>query len=197
MGDRSMVGSMKYFRKLFLAATVASVLTLQPVLADHHKAAGQTAVAVLETTNQRVAPQARVLGEVRFQQMGDKIHITGRLEGLEPNSVHGFHIHQYGDLTARDGTSAGGHFSPEGHPHAGPEAGKHHAGDLGNVTADKNGVVVIDQTVDFITLANGKSAVIGRSVVLHGGKDDLSSQPSGAAGPRIGVGVIGWANSQE
>ena len=87
-----MVVSMKYLRKLFLAATVASVLTLQPVLADHHKAAGQTAVAVLETTNQRVAPQARVLGEVRFQQMGDKIHITGRLEGLEPNSVHGFVI---------------------------------------------------------------------------------------------------------
>lgn len=189
--------SMKHLKKLFMATAVASILTLQPVLADHHKAGGQTAVAVLETTNQRIAPQARVLGEVRFHQMGDKVRITGRLEGLEPKSVHGFHIHQYGDLTARDGTSAGGHFSPQGHPHAGPDAKKHHAGDLGNVTADENGVVMIDKTVDFITLSTGNSAVIGRSVVLHGGKDDLSSQPSGAAGPRIGVGVIGWANSQE
>jgi len=188
---------MNQFKRIFTVVSLLSVLTLAPAFADHHnKMDGETAVAVVETTNQRLAPQDRVLGHVRFTQKNGKVHVTGRLEGLEPNSTHGFHIHQYGDFTKMDGTSAGGHFNPKDTKHAGPDAPAHHAGDLGNVTADDNGVVELDMMVDFLSISAGPHAILGRAVVLHAGPDDLSSQPSGAAGPRIGVGIIGWANPE-
>ncbi|MCA9791798.1 MAG: superoxide dismutase family protein [Candidatus Eremiobacteraeota bacterium] len=168
----------------FLSLTIL-LLLFAPALAQNQ------AVAVIESTNQREAPQARRLGEVYFHEEGGALIIQGHLEGLEPGSQHGFHIHKFGDLSRADATSAGGHFAPEGHPHAGPNAAMHHAGDLGNVVADKNGEVDLNMRANWLTLKD----ILGRSVVLHAHDDDLKSQPSGDAGPRIGAGVIGWANT--
>lgn len=154
------------------------------------------AVAVIEATAVKEAPKERVMGELYFEEKDGKLHIWGEITGLKPNSKHGFHIHQYGDKTKPDGTSAGGHFNPDKKPHAGPGADHHHAGDFGNITADAQGKAKVDITADWLTVSKGTSAVLGHSVVVHAKADDLKSQPSGDAGDRIGIGVIGWANPE-
>lgn len=131
-----------------------------------------------------------VTGLIHLKQMDGFVHLSGRIEGLQPGQ-HGFHIHEFGDLTKRDGTSAGGHFNPEGHPHAGPDDEKRHAGDLGNVDADDSGVAEVDIRAEGLQL----TSVLGRSLVVHAKADDLKSQPSGDAGARKAVGVIGIAKN--
>ena len=134
-----------------------------------------------------------VSGEITFQATDQGIRVTGRLEGLTPGE-HGFHIHQYGDCSAPDGSSAGGHFNPANSAHASPTSAERHVGDLGNITADEHGIVELDM-VDSQLAFSGPNSIIGRAVVVHGGPDDFTSQPSGAAGPRVGCGVIGIASN--
>lgn len=115
------------------------------------------------------ASSTEVKGTITFtQKNGSKgVAIRVRVSGLSPNSVHGFHIHALGDLT-QGCVSAGGHFNPLNKNHGGPLDAERHAGDLGNVAADGNGI--IDETLsDSIITLDGASefSVIGRSVVLH------------------------------
>ncbi len=127
--------------------------------------------------------------------------IRVKVSGLPPNSVHGFHVHERGDLT-QGCTSAGGHFNPFGKQHGGPKDEERHAGDLGNVTADASGSV--DATlVDTVLALSGQCSVLGRSVVLHADADDLGtggfpdSKTTGHAGARVACGVIGLAADVE
>lgn len=129
----------------------------------------------------------KVRGRIFFSQGKDgATKIRGKVNNLAPG-LHGFHIHQFGDLTDRTGKSAGGHFNPEGHDHAGPDAKERHVGDLGNIEANDDGVATVEMTVKGLKV----HFILGRSIVVHAGKDDLKSQPSGNAGPRVAVGVIG------
>jgi Cu-Zn family superoxide dismutase len=130
-----------------------------------------------------------VKGTVRFTQLEHGVEIEADIGGLSPGS-HGFHIHEFGDCSAADGSSAGGHFNPEGKPHGGPDSAVAHAGDYGNLEADASGHAVLKLVSHRITLDQGPNGVIGRSVIVHGKADDLTSQPAGNAGPRIGCGVI-------
>lgn len=150
-------------------------------------AAIDSAVAVIQPTEGNNAT-----GTVLFSRSGDGIRIQARLEGLG-EGPHGFHIHEYGDCTAADGTSAGGHFNPLGSPHAGPTSAQRHVGDLGNINANADGVATYSR-VDTVISFSGPAHILGRGMVVHQGEDDMSSQPSGAAGPRVGCGVIGVAN---
>lgn len=147
------------------------------------------AVAVVHPTDGN-----EVTGTVTFEQSDDGVRVQATLEGLEEGE-HGFHIHQYGDCTADDGTSAGGHYNPTEEQHGAPEDDERHVGDMGNITADENGNATIDYVDSKIEL-NGNNSIIGRGLVVHGGQDDLTSQPSGDAGPRVGCGVIGVANTE-
>jgi len=142
------------------------------------------AVAVLVPTE---GSEAR--GVVTFAQTDTGVHVVADLTGLEPGR-HGFHIHEFGDCSASDGTSAGGHFNPEGTAHGAPSASVRHVGDLGNVTADEAGNAHYELTDDYMSFA-GTHSIIGRGVIVHAGEDDLTTQPTGAAGPRAACGVIG------
>jgi Cu-Zn family superoxide dismutase len=115
------------------------------------------------------------------------------LTGLSPSSQHAIHIHAFGNISAPDGSAAGGHYNPGNHPHGGPEAEHHHAGDFGNLTADAAGNAHFELVAKGISLYCGEAPIVGRSVIIHAKADDLSSQPSGNAGPRIAQGVIGVA----
>jgi Cu-Zn family superoxide dismutase len=137
----------------------------------------------------------QVRGTLRLRHDGQAVRVSGELTGLTPNAKHGFHVHEFGDCSAPDGASAGAHFAPEGHPHGAPDPGAHHAGDLGNVQADAEGKAKVDVKVPGLTLATGDRALIGRSLIVHAQPDDLTSQPSGNAGARVGCGVIGVAKA--
>jgi Cu-Zn family superoxide dismutase len=133
---------------------------------------------------------SKVGGTLTLTPEKDYVLVAGEVTGLTPGK-HGFHIHMFGDLRSPDGTSAGGHYNPKGHPHGGPDSKERHEGDLGNIEANEAGVAKVNVKATGLDL----SKVIGRSVVVHAKADDLKSQPAGDAGPRIAVGVIGLADA--
>jgi superoxide dismutase, Cu-Zn family len=128
-------------------------------------------------------------GTVTFAQGRHHMMIQYDISGLKPNAEHGFHVHEKGDCSAPDATSAGGHFNPTGRPHGHHAQGDRHAGDLPNLKADANGVARGRIPVDGLTIG-GTHGVVGLSVVVHRDPDDYRSQPAGNSGPRIACGVI-------
>ncbi|XP_055338131.1 superoxide dismutase [Cu-Zn]-like [Paramacrobiotus metropolitanus] len=143
-----------------------------------------------------------VHGYVVFDQTmpGLPVQISGLISGLAPNSLHGFHIHNFGDIR-NSCLSAGSHFNPSNETHGAPTDAVRHVGDLGNILADANGEAKITLVDTVITLGFSETCVIGRAVVLHDKVDDLGlggstdSKTTGNAGSRIACGVIGIANS--
>jgi Cu-Zn family superoxide dismutase len=130
-------------------------------------------------------------GELSFVAEGDKVVVRGTVTGLTPNSKHGFHIHQYGDCSAPDASSAGDHFAPEGNPHGEPQEGEHHAGDMKNLEANAAGVATVEQELQGVSLGGGGDMdIVGRAVIVHLAPDDYRTQPSGGSGARIACGVI-------
>eukprot|EP00455_Lapot_gusevi_P020001 TRINITY_DN2127_c0_g1_i2.p1 TRINITY_DN2127_c0_g1~~TRINITY_DN2127_c0_g1_i2.p1 ORF type:complete len:207 (-),score=68.98 TRINITY_DN2127_c0_g1_i2:110-679(-) len=137
-----------------------------------------------------------VRGVVKFSQESETgpTTIEARVEGLKPGK-HGFHIHQYGNLT-RGCITAGPHYNPFNQQHGGPLSTQRHVGDLGNVEAGADGVAVY-HNIDPLVKLSGETSVIGRSVVVHADEDDLGlgghadSLTTGHAGARVACGVIG------
>jgi Cu-Zn family superoxide dismutase len=129
-------------------------------------------------------------GTVTFTQEGNAVRVVANVSGVAPG-MHGFHIHETGDCSAPDASSAGGHYNPMDAPHGAPEnaADQRHMGDLGNleVGADSTGTY---QRNDTVLSMRGANSILGKAVVLHAGQDDLTSQPSGAADSRMACGVI-------
>ncbi len=132
-----------------------------------------------------------VKGTVVFTRSGSGVKVVADLEGLTPGK-HGFHIHEYGDCSNLDGTSAGGHYNPEDKKHGAQSDIVRHAGDLGNVIAGDDGTAHLELEDELISL-DGNHSIIGRSIIVHAGEDDLVSQPTGDAGARVACGVIGIA----
>jgi Cu-Zn family superoxide dismutase len=144
------------------------------------------AVAVLHPTK-----RSTISGIIVFTKEDNGIHIIADIKGISQGK-HGFHIHEFGDCSADDATSAGGHFNPENVQHGGPDAPIRHVGDLGNIVVGADSTGHYDR-VDTVITFSGLHSIIGRSVVVHEGEDDLTSQPTGNAGARLGCGVIGIA----
>ncbi|WP_018128222.1 superoxide dismutase family protein [Balneola vulgaris] len=131
--------------------------------------------------------ESGVSGTVTFEKGTEGVTVSASISGLEAGK-HGFHIHQYGDCSAADGTSAGGHYNPEDAPHNDPDANKRHVGDMGNLESDgENATTSLTYTDNRIHLME----IVGRGIIIHAGEDDFESQPSGDAGARIACGVIG------
>ena len=144
-----------------------------------------SAIAVLSSTQ-----NSSVHGVATFVRSGSVAVVNLNMAGFKPNTVHGLHIHDSGDCTARDGSSAGGHFNPGGTAHGAANGTVHHAGDLPSLRADAHGVASIDVIVPGVTLGEGPTSIKGRSLVVHGKADDYTTQPSGNSGPRVACGVI-------
>ena len=142
----------------------------------------------------RLQPTAgnRTSGELMIRRLGDRLQVTGNVTGLKAGAEHGFHIHEKGDCSASDGSSAGGHFNPSAAEHGAMDAAAHHAGDMPNLVADANGVANVDgQLSTQATLGDGGSNdILGRGLIIHADPDDYASQPTGNAGARLACAVI-------
>lgn len=131
---------------------------------------------------------SRVIGTVSFHKVDGGVRILADVAGLSEGK-HGFHVHEHGDCSAADGSSAGGHFNPTGAKHGGPDSAERHVGDMGNLEANEEGFAHYDQINSLMEL-NGKNSIVGKSIVIHEGEDDLVTQPTGNSGARIGCGEI-------
>jgi len=132
-----------------------------------------------------------VSGTVEFAKDKGELLVRAQLENL-PAGKHGFHIHEKGDCTAQDASSAGEHYNPTRAPHGGPGHLQHHAGDFGNITADKSGTEIVEMAIKTPPAEHFPDwqDIVGKSIILHEKMDDLKSQPSGNSGKRIACGVI-------
>jgi Cu-Zn family superoxide dismutase len=136
-----------------------------------------------------------VKGRVDFKPAQGGVLVTARIEGLTPGT-HGFHVHEKGDCSAPDGASAGGHFNPTTKPHAPREAADRHAGDLGNVEANAQGVAEV-KFVDAHLKLSGPESIVGKGVIVHEKADDITTQPTGNAGGRKACGVVEAAAAEK
>lgn len=137
--------------------------------------------------------KSNVSGSVVFSQNNDEVSMIAKITGLEPGE-HAIHIHQTSDCSSENGKSAGGHWNPTNTPHGkwGAKEG-YHKGDIGNFTADSNGNASVSFSTNEWCIGCGDQTkdIIGKGVIIHAGTDDLTSQPSGAAGARIScAGII-------
>lgn len=158
--------------------------------ASARSAAPVAAVAEIKATSAAAGAQLNPSGNVSFTQTGNgKVQVDARIAGLKPNAEHGFHVHEVADCSG-DGTKTGAHFNPDSHPHNHPAQGARHAGAFFNLKTDANGVGVLRQEADTVTLGPGKYSIVGKPIVVHRDADDYQSQPLGNAGPRIACALI-------
>ena len=180
-----------------LAAAILAVSGLAACGSTPPKQPAPAAVAMPAQQHDGVANLASASGSLvsgclQVMSMGpNAVHIAGDIGGLAPGSSHGFHVHENGDCSAADASSAGGHFNPGAAPHGRMDDGPHHAGDIDNIVADAQGVAHVNMHVPGLTLGTGAANdVAGRAIIVHADPDDYASQPSGNAGKRLACGVI-------
>ena len=143
----------------------------------------KSAVATLSPT-----ATSGVSGIVVFSGGGTSVDVHVTASGLQPGSIHGFHVHENGNCASADFMSAGGHFNPTHKPH-GPQDKPHHAGDMPSLLADPAGKIDARFTLEGVTLG-GAEGFVGHAVILHATADDFDAQPAGNSGARIACGVI-------
>lgn len=135
------------------------------------------------------ASGSQASGTAQLTQEDDRVVVRARVAGLAANREHGFHVHEKGDCTAPDATSAGAHLNPDNKPHGAP-TGEHHAGDLPSLKADAAGVAETTFEVKGSLLGRGAHDLMGKALVVHADPDDYMTQPAGNSGRRIACGVI-------
>ncbi|HET9793989.1 MAG TPA: superoxide dismutase family protein [Thermoanaerobaculia bacterium] len=165
----------------FLAACSGSKSSSPATTTPH---AGPTAVATIEGRS-----GSSLTGTATFVQNGDAVHVSVDVSKA-PQGVHAVHLHEKGDCSAPDATSAGGHFNPMHMEHGSPDAPVHHAGDFGNILVGEDGHGHLELDTAMLTVLPGDRSVAGRAVVVHAKEDDMHTQPTGNAGGRIGCGVV-------
>jgi Cu-Zn family superoxide dismutase len=170
---------MKIFKILGLLVCVSFLLTAC-------NAGEKKAVAKIEAKS-----GSSVSGTVTFIEKDGIVIMKAALSGLSQGN-HAIHIHAIGDCSAPDGKSAGGHWNPTNENHGKWMEAPFHIGDIGNLVVGADGTGTIERETNLWSIG-GKEAnknVVGHAIIIHEGPDDFSSQPSGAAGPRIGCGEI-------
>jgi len=168
--------------KTMIGGLVVAVLLAAPGAA---LAKDAKAVAELESRS-----GSTVTGKVTFTQHGGKVSMKVVVNGLTPGN-HAIHLHDKGDCSAPDATSAGGHWNPSSEDHGKWAHAPFHHGDIGNLVADAKGKAELSMESELWTLGDGKpSDVVGHAVIVHAKEDDFTTQPTGNAGGRVACGVI-------
>jgi len=133
---------------------------------------------------------SNVSGALTFTQIGDVVRVTGEIKG-HTKGPKGYHIHEKGDCSDDKAMSTGGHFNPYKSKHGGPYEPVKHAGDMGNIVFNDQGVAKVNFTVGDISVSkDAPNGIIGRAFIVHAEVDDLKTDPTGNAGGRVACGVI-------
>ena len=154
-----------------------------------------SAIAVFDTK--------KIKGVVYFEEdlTNDTVVLDVHIEGLKKNGLHGFHVHECGDMSDQC-ESMCAHFNPYGKKHGGPDAKERHVGDLGNLKTNAQGIAHYRQVDPVIKLRGTKANIIGRGLIIHADEDDCGlggkedSLTTGHAGKRIACAVIGYAKTK-
>jgi len=142
----------------------------------------------------------KITGTVHFTEdiKNNCVYIDLNIMGLKKNALHGFHIHECGDLSDKC-ESMCAHFNPYNTAHGGKDSKIRHVGDLGNLKTDSNGCARYRMVDDIIRLRGTKCNIIGRGLIIHADEDDCGkggfedSLTTGHSGKRIACAVIGYA----
>jgi Cu-Zn family superoxide dismutase len=167
-----------------LALGIAGCAFVDAELTDEQAARGPRATAELEARS-----GSTLKGHATFTEVEGGVLVEIEVHGVSPG-YHAVHVHEKGDCTAPDASSAGAHFNPEGKDHGSPHAEVHHAGDLGSMFVDEKGDGHHVLLMPELTVRPGPNSVVGRALIVHEKIDDFVTQPTGNAGGRIGCGVI-------
>ncbi len=137
------------------------------------------------------ASDSNLAGTATFTQMDNEVKLEVNLEGITPGD-HAIHVHEKGDCSAPDASSAGGHWNPTGDEHGKFDMEPFHMGDIGNLTADADGKASLIFSTDkwCLDCDDETKNLMGKSLIVHESVDDFTSQPTGDAGGRIGCLVI-------
>jgi superoxide dismutase, Cu-Zn family len=129
-------------------------------------------------------------GTAEFRPVPGGVALTLRVTGAPPGA-HAVHLHQVGDCSAGDASSAGEHWNPTQSPHGHLPHSPAHLGDIGNLMVNEAGEGELEFVTEQWTLGTGAmNDANGKALVIHAKEDDLQSQPAGNAGDRIGCGVV-------
>ena len=153
--------------------------------------ASVTAPAAPRTIEVTLEPRSgsQLEGRATLMETPEGVMISLKVEHATPGD-HGAHVHESGDCSAPDASSAGDHFNPSVNPHALPMNTPRHLGDLGNVNVAADGTGEVEIVAPGANLKEGDpNSFLGRAIIVHEKRDD-GGQPSGNAGGRIGCGVV-------
>jgi Cu-Zn family superoxide dismutase len=166
------------------ATEADSVTTTTP----ENATASTTAEAVLSGTN----ADTTLSGTVRFAENNGQVKMT--LDVQIPkmaNKTVAVHIHEHGSCGDM-GKEAHGHWNPTKANHGKWGSDNFHRGDIGNVDLNGEGKGTLELDTDLWSISGSDSTknILNKAIIVHGGKDDFTTQPTGNAGSRIGCGVI-------
>lgn len=166
---------------------------------------GKSYICVIKNSDQDKFP---IKGFTKFHQCSPNtpVKVIFHFHGFAPNQTHAIHIHELGNLL-EGCKSLGPHYNPHNTTHGSmlyPEYPRH-AGDLiNNLISDQDGNFFFQYQDDMLTLY-GDDSILGRSIVIHEGIDDLGqgmgskrkeSLITGNAGNRIACAVIGRSDNE-
>src|SRR5580704_14064525 len=120
-------------------------------------------------------------GKAWFAKNKKEVQVVVSVSDASPG-LHGIHIHEKGDCSASDASSAGEHFNPTHLSHGAPNPLHHHIGDLGNIVIGQDGHGTLNLIIpasEYNPHFQDWTKIIGKSLVLHQNQDDLKSQPAG------------------
>jgi Cu-Zn family superoxide dismutase len=145
-----------------------------------------TAVAQIQS-----ASGSTLTGEATFEETSNGVKMILKVQNATPGT-HAVHLHENGDCSAPDATSAGPHWNPMNQAHGNrAEGSDFHAGDIANLEVGDDGTGTLEIVAEDWTIGTGTASdIIGKAVIIHADPDDFVSQPSGNAGAREGCGVI-------
>ena len=145
-----------------------------------------------EATLTGTQPDTTVTGTVSFNEDNGKVKMT--LDITVPKKANqsvAVHIHEHGSCGDM-GKDAHGHWNPTKMNHGKWGSAAFHSGDIGNVDLNAEGKGTLELETDLwsISASDSTKNILNKAIIVHGGVDDFTTQPTGNAGSRIGCGVI-------